>query len=272
MAFSVFSKNGTITPIEDAHVSLNSIEYTYGYGVYETIRVRRREPLFIADHLFRLRVSCEALKLVHQFNDDTIVKSVRELISVLTEDTYNLKMLLIGASRPADTQLYVLPSNPHYPEKSMYREGVHTIARHFERAFPQAKSLNMLQSYIAYRDAKDAHAYDALLVNRDGNITEGTRTNFFVLKGNTLISPPEKEILHGVTRKHVLEVASSIGFDYKEEAIPLAHIDDAEAAFLTSTSTKIMPIRSIDSHTFASIPETLRSLIKAFDHFHDSVA
>lgn len=272
MAFSVFSKNGVITPIQEAHVSLNSIEYTYGYGVYETIRVRRREPLFIADHFLRLRISCEALKLQHEFSDGMIAQAVRDLIGALSEDTYNIKLLLIGASKSENAQLYILASNPHYPDKSLYRDGVHTITRNFERAYPQAKSLNMLQSYMAYRDAKEVQAYDALLVNREGSITEGTRTNFFAMRGMTIVSPPAHEILHGVTRKHVLEVALSQGFTYIEAAISRTAVTGYDAAFLTSTSTKILPIKSVDEQKLPPIPDSLRILMKAFDHFHDSVA
>jgi branched-chain amino acid aminotransferase len=272
MAFSVFSKNGEILPMAEAHVSLMSLEYTYGFGVYETIRVRKRQPLFLADHLLRLRISCETLSLSHRFSDDTIASAIRSLIAALEEETYNIKILLIGASASADTALYILASNPHYPEKSVYRDGVHTITRHFERAFPQAKSLNMLQSYMAYRDAKQEGAYDALLVNRKGEVTEGTRTNFFVLDGMAIISPPAKEILLGVTRKHVLDVAAQQGFTYREAPIKLEHVHTFDAAFLTSTSTKIAPIRSIDTHACKPIPEMLRNLMQAFDHFHDSVA
>ncbi|MFM2414634.1 MAG: hypothetical protein RI911_327 [Candidatus Parcubacteria bacterium] len=271
MSFSVFSKNGEIRPITEAVVSLDSIEYTYGYGVYETIRVRRREPLFVADHLLRLRISCETLQLKHQFSDDVIAGALRNLIAAIEQDTYNLKILLIGGATPERAQLYILASNPHFPDKAMYRDGVHTIVRHFERAYPQAKSLNMLQSYMAYRDAKEAHAYDTLLVNHKQCVTEGTRTNFFVLDGKTIISPPESEILLGVTRKHVLSVAASIGLTYKEQDIELATVLKYDAAFLTSTSTKIVPIASIDSQHLAPIPETLRELMKAFDKFHDSI-
>jgi branched-subunit amino acid aminotransferase/4-amino-4-deoxychorismate lyase len=272
MTFSVFSKNGEILPIAEAHVSLMSLEYTYGYGVYETIRVRKRQPLFIADHLLRLRISCETLSLTHRFSDDVIANAIRSLIAALSQDTYNIKILLIGASSSADTALYILASNPQYPEKSVYRDGVHTITKQFERAFPQAKSLNMLQSYIAYRDAKQENAYDALLINRHGEVTEGTRTNFFVLDGMTIVSPPAAVILLGVTRKHVLDVAVQQGFTYREEPIKLQHAHEFDAAFLTSTSTKIVPIRSIGSKQCNPIPETLRALMSAFDRFHDSVA
>lgn len=272
MSFAVFSKNGEVRPITEAHVSLSAIEYTYGYGVYETIRVRHREPLFIADHLVRLRISAQTLALEHTFSDEMIARSIRDLIGALTADTYNLKILLIGGTLPQDAGLYILASNPHFPDKALYRDGVHTIVRHFERAFPQAKSLNMLQSYMAYRDAKRAGAYEALLVNSHGNVTEGTRTNFFVLDKTTLISPPSEEILLGVTRKHVLTVASHLGLGYREEALPIESVHTYDAAFLTSTSTKIVPIKSIEARALKEIPEVLRNLMKAFDQFHDSVA
>jgi branched-chain amino acid aminotransferase len=270
MAFTIFSMDGVITPISDARVSLSSIEYTYGYGVYETIRVRRREPLFLADHLLRLRISCNTLKLEHTFSDTLFAESIRKLIAAIDQETYNIKLLLIGGETKEKAHIYMLASNPHYPDKKMYRDGVPVITRHFERAFPQAKSLNMLQSYLAYRDAKGAGAYDAVLINRNGAITEGTRTNFFAMKGLTLFSPPASEILHGVTRKHVLAVAKQLGYFCEEVAIPLDSITTYDGAFLTSTSTKIMPISSIDDTALPAIPKALRKLMDAYDIFHDT--
>jgi branched-subunit amino acid aminotransferase/4-amino-4-deoxychorismate lyase len=137
-----------------------------------------------------------------------------------------------------------------------------------ERFMPKAKTLNMLESYIAYRKAKNAGAYDALFINREGHAIEGTRTNLFGLRGKTIISPPSERFLDGVTRKHVLEVAQKNGFDYLERLFTVEELLKMDAAFITSTSSNIMPIASIDGKNFKEpVPANLARLMQQFDEF-----
>lgn len=274
MDFKYFSKNGKILPIEEAAVPLSNIEYQYGFGVYENVRVKEGIPYFLKDHLERLEESARIIGLEHSFSGADIKKSVAELLKKSGKGTYNLKILLIGPSTPLraggnDSMLYILCFNPHFPDKKLYRDGATFITYEYERPFPHAKTLNMLESYLAYKKALGAGAYDALLVNSKGCITEGTRTNFFYIRGRTLISPPEKEILLGVTRKAVLEIAQENGLTIDENEIRFSDILESDGAFVTSTSSKILPVRSIDSQTLGEPPESLRELMRAFDQFLD---
>jgi len=270
MKFEFFSKNGVILPIAEATVSLLSVEYAYGFGVYETIRVNNKKALFLDDHIERLIKSAEIIKLEHTLTADNIKKYIEDTINHTDELTYNMKMLLIGATKPEDVNFYIFCSSPLFPDKKLYKDGISTITSQYERIYPQSKTLNMLQSYLSYRDAKNNGSYDAILINRDGNITEGTRTNFFAIKGNTLYSPLEKDILLGVTRKHVIEVARNNGFIVEERNIPLNSLSQYDGAFLTSTSTKIVPIKKIDNFEYEKIPETLISLMGSFNNFLDT--
>ncbi|QQS18152.1 aminotransferase class IV [Candidatus Saccharibacteria bacterium] len=149
--------------------------------------------------------------------------------------------------------------------RKLYKTGCHCTTYEYERTYPHAKTLNMLPSYVAYRAAQSKGAHDALLIDRRGEITEGTRSNFFMLKGNTIYSPPEADILLGVTRDHVLKLASEQGFDIVHQPIPLNSLEDYEAAFLTSTSAKILPIHSINQLTCSDVPKNLANLIKCFN-------
>jgi branched-subunit amino acid aminotransferase/4-amino-4-deoxychorismate lyase len=264
MTFKYFSKNGELLPIEEAVVPLSNIEYQYGFGVYETIRVANGIPYFLSDHLERLEESAKITGLEHPFTSTTIYGSVEKLVEKIGVGTYNLKILLIGGREPS---LFVLSLNPHFPDKKLYRDGASFITHHYERPFPHAKCLNMLQSYLAYKKAREAGCYDALLVNSRNCITEGTRTNFFCLKDKTLYSPPENEILLGVTRKVVLQVAQENGFVLEERDIHVVDLQTFDGAFVTSTSSKIIPVHSVDTSTFPALPSTLRTLMERFDTF-----
>lgn len=264
MSFDVFSRNGTILPQSDAVIPLSSIEYAYGFGVYESIRAVRGTALFLEDHLKRLLHSASILQLEHALTIDTLAGWVTDLLVHIDSDACNLKILLIGGRDAASAQLFIIPLAPLFPDKRLYTKGATAITRAYERTLPHAKSLNMLGSYLAYRDAKKAGAYDALLVNRHGQITEGTRTNFFVMKDATIISPPREDILEGVTMMHVLEAATQCGFPVTYQPITLQSIGDVDAAFLTSTSSKIMPLSQIDDVHFV-VSEPLQTLMTTFE-------
>jgi branched-subunit amino acid aminotransferase/4-amino-4-deoxychorismate lyase len=267
MKYPYFSRNGEILPIDQAVISLDNIEFTYGYGVYETVRVSKKQIHFLDDHAARLLESARLIGLQHNVTLDSFKKAAQSLVDKIDMDAYNLKVLLIGASTAEGATLYIECLSPYFPDRKMYKQGVACITRDFERFIPHAKTLNMLPSYMAYRDARAAGCYDALLINRRGCITEGTRTNFFCLNDKTIFTPPESEILLGVTRKHILDVADKEGFEIIEKDIRLESVGDYQAAFLTSTSTKIVPIRKIDTIEFLDAPTHLVELMKAYDKF-----
>ena len=274
MEFEYFSRNGELRPIGEATAPLSSIEYQYGFGVYEGMRVLHGVPYFLDEHVARLIESARIIGLVHDFAPAAIARSVQELIETNPAETYNLKILLIGGPEPT---LFILPLNPHFPERSLYRDGVHTITVRYERLFPHAKTLNMLGSYLAFSKAKSDGAYDALLIDESGRITEGTRTNFFCISaqggsasgrnGPVLISPPEEKILLGVTRKVVLKVAKETGYEVVEQDIHLNQLPQYDGAFLTGTSAGIMPIASVDEHRFGVPTQELKDLMSAFGKF-----
>ena len=269
MTFPYFSKNGKMLPISEAHVSLSNIEYSYGFGVYETIRVNNKIPYFLKEHLERLELSAKTIGLDHIFNTGQKTEMVSSFIEKISEATFNLKLLLIGAVKKEDAQIFILASSPLFPERKWFKEGIKTITLKYERYWPHAKTLNMLGSYIAYKKAKENGCYDALLINRREEITEGTRTNVYFVKGSTLYSPPSSDILLGVMRMVLLRLiqASKIGF--RQVCIPYKDISKFDGAFLTSTSSKILPIKQIDDYYFGEIPSLTRNLMKKLNEYLD---
>ncbi len=272
MEFKYFSKDGAVFPVSDAVIPISNIEYSYGFGVYETIRVTNGVPYFLKDHLERLLSSAQIIDLEHPYSEDFVTRAIQELIQKNQVDTCNLKILLIGGTERERAALYILCLNPLFPDKKLYRDGAHCITYEYERIFPHAKTLNMLGSYIAYRKAKREGAYDAILVDRNGCITEGTRTNFFCIQDKVLISPPSQKILPGVTRKVLEKVASENGYTLEERDISLADAQKYDGAFLTSTSTKILPIQKIDSITIKGPSSPLQELMRQFDMFVEKSA
>jgi branched-subunit amino acid aminotransferase/4-amino-4-deoxychorismate lyase len=271
MNISSFSKNGVITPIQEALIPLDNLEYAYGYGVYETLKVRKGKLFFVKEHVERLFLSCELIELEHIFTHEQIEKYIQELVTALEVDACNIKMMLIGGKAREDATLYIFATAPLFPDRKLYKQGAKTKTYKYERWLPNAKSLNMLPSYLIYKKALTADCYDGLLIDRDGCIREGTRTNFFCIKGMEIISPPTEKILEGVTRKTIISVLTKNGYGYVEKNIPLADISKYDGAFLTSTSTKIIPIKQIDNFVYPEIPENLKKLMKIYDLFLDEL-
>lgn len=267
MEFKFFSQNGELLPVVEAVVPLSNIEYAYGFGVYESIRVSNGTVYFLDDHTGRLMESARIIGLAHPFTSGGVSRAIAELLEKNGATSCNIKILLIGGKTAGEAQLNILCLNPLFPDKKIYRDGASVVTYEYERSFPHAKTLNMLESYLAYRKAKEAGAYDALLIDRQGRILEGTRTNFFCIKGKTLFSPSEENILLGVTRKSVLKVAADNGFEVVQKDIRPSDLHEYDGAFLTSTSAKILPIRSVDVLTFAGQPQALKELMEAFDTF-----
>lgn len=267
MTFNYFSKNGEVLPLKDAVVPLSSIEYSYGYGVYETLRVSNGVVHFLSDHLDRLLESARIINLEHIFEASKIEKYLIELIKENKVETCNVKILLIGGSKKEEAQLFIICLNPLFPDKRLYRDGANLVTSQYERIYPHAKTMNMLQSYLAYRKAREVGAYDSLIINRAGFVTEGTRTNFFCIRGKTIYTPSEKDILLGVTRKMVLKVALDNGYRVEEANIGVGDIAEYDGAFISSTSSKIIPIKTVDDKVLKPIPEELKRLMSLFDEF-----
>lgn len=264
MSYAYFSRNGAVLPADQAVMSLSSIEFSYGFGVYETIRVSHGEARFADEHCARLMSSAAAIQLDHNFKPSEIMTYITDIVSANEVKSCNLKVLLIGGKNAQDANLFIMCLAPHFIDRKLYKTGCHCTTYAYERMYPHAKTLNMLPSYLAYREAHATGAHDALLINRHGDITEGTRSNFFTIRGTTIFSPPEDDILPGVTKDHMLRFAKSLGFSLEYRTIALQSLGDYDGAFLTSTSARILPIRSVDSFRFASIAPKLLELAHEF--------
>ena len=259
--------NGRLCPASAAVMPLSCIEYQYGFGVYETLRARENRVLFAGAHAQRLLVSASAIGLEHDFSPAQIVAHIRELAAQISAPAFNLKMLLIGGASPGAAQFFIIPLAPLFPDKKLYRDGAAAITYRYERLLPKAKTLNMLGSFLAYRQARLMGGYDALLVDRHGYITEGTRTNFFAVKNKTIYEAPSEKILDGVTRDNLLRVARANGFTLAVADIAPSDLPNYDGAFLTSTSSKIMPLKKIDAFEFSKIAPAITELMTAFDRF-----
>lgn len=262
-----FSKNGIVLPMSEATIPLDNIAYQYGYGVYETLKLRKKVLFFSKQHIQRLMKSARIINLEHSFTLSKINNYLDEVIARNDVQNLNIKILLIGGETPADAIVYILPLNPLFPDKKLYVNGAIVDVVSYERLYPNAKTLNMLQSYLLYTEARRRGQYDVLYLDSKKNILEGSRTNFFAIKGKELVTAPKENVLAGVTRQTVIAIARKNGYSIVEEDIPLSSLNNFDGAFLTGTSAKIIPIKRISDNTFPEIVPNLKGLMLMYDDF-----
>jgi branched-chain amino acid aminotransferase len=132
-----------------------------------------------------------------------------------------------------------------------------------ERKDPESKVINhKLRSSIYHKLIHDG-GYEALLVNENNQITEGSRSNVFFMKGDTLFTAPDSAVLNGITRKHILEICSENNIRVDFLCVNAEEITQYDAVFMTGTSPSVLPFYCIDNKLFnVKIPmiERLRNL------------
>lgn len=260
-----------LIPIEEAVVAVDDLDFSYGYGVYETLKVRHRILYFPSLHEERLLHSARVIGIQHPYERGDITQGIQELVRANRTEHANIKVLLIGGDTADRARLYIMTLNPLFPDRKDYKQGAEAIIYPGERVFPEAKTLNMLVSTLAFREARKEGAYDAVLKNQEGSLTEGTRTNLFYIKGEVVYTPPRQQVLEGVTRITLLEALGEKGIPVQERPLHESEIPDHSGFFLTSTSTKVMPLRKLGPYSL-TIPPLLREIMKLYDAYLDAYA
>ena len=259
-------KNGELIKAEDASISVFNKSMFFDFAVYSNIKVNNGK-MFLPDfEIEKLFESAKDVALEHEFTKKQIFEWANLLIEKNNLKDALIRLLLIGADKKLDSILFLFPVGlTYYPDK-LYKKGAKLVSYKGERYFPTSKTKNLLINYIAYREASKNDAIDALLIGNDGNISEGTRSSFFAIRGKTLIAPPKEKVLEGITRKIIMEIAPKI-LEIKEENIQFNKIKEYDEFFITGTTLKVMPINQIDDVIVKSDFSKTRQLQKLFDEY-----
>lgn len=219
--------------------------------IYEVIRVIEGIPLFLEDHLARLEASAASLKVDIKGIIPNIKSDISELIKINNSPDKNVKLVVYNLENTTpDYVICFIHSN--YPTKEQYLEGVPTILFHAERHNPNAKIINNELRQTINCKLKEENAYEALLVNSKGEITEGSRSNLFFIKEGKVYTASKEDVLIGITRKYIIKACSNLKLEVIEQPIPLSMLEYAEGAFITGTSPKVLPIATINEMLIAS--------------------
>ncbi|MBF0328493.1 MAG: aminotransferase class IV [Nitrospirae bacterium] len=260
----VYLNNGLV-PEDDAKVSVFDHGFLYGDGIYETLRVYNGKAFMINEHLNRLNRSASLIGLTIPKTDEEIKKA---LFLTLDANGFKEAYVRITVSRGAgpiglDPALckeptFVIIANEFksYPEK-YYSEGVAImipeVRRNHRAALnPQIKSQNFLNNILAKIEAKNAGAYEAVMLNTDRFLAEGTISNIFFIKDGVLCTPAvECGILDGITRSLVIELALKADVKVREGFYRSEELNTASEIFLTNSTMEIMPVNRVNDSAFS---------------------
>ncbi len=242
--------NGQWVHPDEATISINDIGLLRAYSVFESLRTYDRRPFHLDEHLNRLYRSAELIELDIPWPREQIADVVRGVIERNPYRHAAIRILVTGgvsedgmlpSGRPT-LNVLITP----LPERDMERfaRGYKLITTRLQRVAPEAKTTSYVAAVRALKEAARQGAQDALFVNEQGHVLEATRSNFFIFKGDTLVTPREG-VLIGITRNVALELARG-RFQIEERPILLEELAEADEAFVTASSREIVPVVQID--------------------------
>lgn len=275
--------DGNMVDWRDAKVHVLTHTLHYGMGVFEGVRAYATDQgpaIFrLNDHTDRLFNSAHILGMKIPFSKEELnqaqLAAVRE--NNLTNGAYLRPMVFFGSEgmglRADNLRVHVMVAAwewPAYMSEEAKTQGINIRTSSYTRhhvniTMCKAKANgNYINSMLALREALDSGCEEALLLDNEGYVAEGSGENIFVIKNGVLHTPELTSCLDGITRRTIMQFANDLGLEVRERRITRDEIYIADEAFFTGTAAEVLPIRSLDGRTIGSgargkITETLQT-------------
>lgn len=245
--------NGQYLPKEKAALNVADLAILRGFGIFDYFRYADEKPHFIEDHLDRFFRSAKLLDLEMPVSRDELRAAVHGLIKRNGEASGGIRFVLTGGYSldgytPTTPNLVAMAYPFKGPSAEQYDQGVAVHLHHYERQLPEVKSIDYLEGIRIQPMLKTKGADYALYVDRDHNVRESDRSNFMIVREGILITPKEN-ILHGITRLHLLKLAQQLGIYTDERAISVNELKKADEAIICSSTKGAMAITQVDDET-----------------------
>lgn len=241
-----------------------------GLSIYEVIRVFHGHPIFLSDNLMRLDNSLKKSNISLDITNLHIPDKLNRLISLEHIEEGNLKYVLHFTNGKAPDE-YVFQIPHSYPSRQDYECGINTITCQAVRENPEIKYINGELRHQTNRLMKEHQVYEVLLVDREGYITEGSRSNVFFIKNDILYTASTAYVLPGTSRKRVFDICKEHNIPIIEQRVAVHTVQEYDAAFLTGTSPLILPIRNIDHVSLNPQNQMLKKIMNYYFSLVESV-
>lgn len=244
--------NGSWVTEDNAKISIMDLSVLRGFGIFDFLRTYGKKPFMLDAHIDRFFNSARLMGMLAVHSKEVIADIVTQGIKKNDFEQTNIKLIQTGGVSldgftPAEIQTFFVYFYEfhEYPEEQ-YTQGVALCTSSLMRQLPEAKTINYAASITEVVKAQKQGFEDILHTDKDGNIFEGTRSNFYGIKNNTIITANEG-ILKGITRKVILEIANESGMQIDYRFVSKAELPELDEAFISSSSHEIVPVVRIDS-------------------------
>jgi branched-chain amino acid aminotransferase len=259
--------NGQVFSEHEARISVFDRGFLFGDSIYEVTQTIEGVPFMLDDHLDRLYRSGEKIALQLPYSRDELKKELARVLKALAVEQAYVRIIItrgegeIGLDPGLATSanlVIIAKELPPYP-RHWYTEGVdvivaHTLRNPTESIDPNVKSGNYLNNVMAFAEASRLKAFDALMLNHRGEVTEGTTSNVWIVNEQGLLKTPPlaSGLLEGITRKHLLEICREQKIEVSLTPIHLEELQKAQEIFLTSSTKRLVPLRTLDGKAVGS--------------------
>ncbi len=252
--------NGRFVPETQAVVSVFDRSFLYGDGLFEVVRVYGGAPFRWAEHFDRFQRGAAFLKIQVPFGDGDLRKQALQLIERNGMPESLLRMTLsrgVGlrgySPRGADSPALVMTLHPAPDADGQPSPRWRVMTASFRlpanEPLAQFKTCNKLPQILARAEAEAGGADEALLLNTNGEVVEGSTSNLFWIQGGIVSTPPlTSGILAGVTRLVVMEICQKLGLPTREAGVTPAELRGVEGVFLSLSSWGVVEVSSLDGH------------------------
>lgn len=272
--------DGEFMPMDEARVSPMDRGFLFGDGVYEVIPVYQRQVFEWPAHLARLKYSLNATSITNPLSDQSWLDMVEQLIK---RHDWNDQFIYLQVSRGVQIPRDHLPAAGLTPTVYAYTNPLKPVSDHIIQNGIKVisledirwlrcdiKALTLLPNVMAKLQAQAAGVDDVILVRADGTVSEGSASNLFMVKDQTLITPPNSnKILPGITRLVIEKLAQRHHIDLIERDIQQDELNSADELWLTSSTKEALPITQLNGKAVGtgqpgSVWQTLRQHYQAY--------
>lgn len=263
--------NGQILPQGKFNIAINDLGLLRGYAIFDFCRTANGKPFLLPQYLTRFRNSARLMDLNLEYTDEQITSAVHELLKNSKLSFAGIRFVLTGgytedSFTPVTPNFFITVEDLSQVPAEVAANGVKLMSYDYQREMAEVKTTNYTAALRLRKRVEQQKAYDILYYSK-GNVLELTRSNFFIVKDNTVITAAT-DILKGITRQTVLNLAEA---KYKVEVreVKYAELAQADEAFLTGTNKKIVPVVQVDDKLIGNgkSGKVTRSLYEAFLEF-----
>jgi branched-chain amino acid aminotransferase len=262
--------NGNFQPFNDTNIHLLSNTLHYGMGVFEGVRAYETNDggaIFrLIDHTERLFSAASKINITIPYSVDELCKAQIDTMSKNNlKEGYIRPIVFLGSESMGLRSQDTLSVNvaiacwewPSYMDPGAKKNGISVIKSPYQQYDNPLYSNNKIigtyvNSIMAVNDAISKGAEEAILLDKNGYISEGSGENLFIVKNSVLITPSTAYCLNGITRQSVISVAKNLNYSVEERNLDFGELLDADEAFYSGTAVEIIPITTVDGSIIGS--------------------